>query len=165
MRTVCPRCGKDDTSFFSDTVFETNGIYCENCKKDFGVITKNEKRKNLTSFLYIKKEDGVEKEITFDSRWKKIHVSIKKDDDFLLKEEYPLELQDFISLSDIILYKCYLLDFPTEENVEDYNIYILSTVDNDQYSFKYRDITPIYCRVLDEIFYPFFNRKGKDENI
>ena len=90
---------------------------------------------------------------------------IKKDDDFLLKEEYPLELQDFISLSDIILYKCYLLDFPTEENVEDYNIYILSTVDNDQYSFKYRDITPIYCRVLDEIFYPFFNRKEKDENI
>ena len=51
MRVVCPRCGKDDTSFFSDTVFETNGIYCENCKKDFGEIAKNEKRKNLTSLL------------------------------------------------------------------------------------------------------------------
>ena len=57
--TICPKCGKENTSLFSDTVDKTHGYHCDDCNIDFGVDDgkKINNYESLLSEFYYKKID------------------------------------------------------------------------------------------------------------
>lgn len=170
MSITCPRCGKNNTSLFSDSVLKSTGFFCEDCKKDFGVNTEGElqlKEENLLEFYY--------KRVTSDGITYRIHIqdydgkvlmtpSIVKD-----KMLTPFESVDFSDMweqfKSLLFEKIFLLDWnPSLTGFGD-------GVDSYEVELKYKDkkypdvlftgtnLFPPYLIVLDQMFMEIFESK------
>lgn len=57
--TICPKCGKENTSTFVDTKDQTHGYHCDDCNEDFGVDDgkKLKRYEDLFTEFFFKKKD------------------------------------------------------------------------------------------------------------
>lgn len=57
--TICPKCGKENTSSFVDTKDQTHGFHCDDCNQDFGVDDgkKIKKYEDLFSEFFFRKKE------------------------------------------------------------------------------------------------------------
>jgi DNA-directed RNA polymerase subunit RPC12/RpoP len=169
MSTICPRCGKENTSMFSDSVYKTHGFFCEDCKKDFFVDdgkTIAEHEKHLTDFFYQHtNKDGVTYRIYIQQVGNKVTLApsmIKN------KMMIPYEKMDITPMWDelkrVLFEKMFILDwdkqltgFLTGKNDESYKIemkYSLAVYPD--VSYEGRNKFPPYFKVLEQLFANFF---------
>jgi hypothetical protein len=167
MSVICPRCGKDNTIPFSDSVYHTHGFECQDCKKDFGVDdgTKlKEWEQELLSLEYEREDKDHTKKI--------IEITIAEDKVTLTpsiiypdKMKQPIESQDITPMKDnllqLIFEKLYVLDwnrinvgFVTGKD-ETFELR-LNFKTKPEISYSGTNRFPPYLKVLDQLFSSFF---------
>lgn len=169
MNIICPHCGKDHTTPFSDSVFHTTGYECEDCKKDFGVDdgkTLKEYEDSLISFEYERTlKDQTKKKIVVSRNEKTNKVTISPSIVYPNKMMQPVEAMDLTSsfemLKNIIFEKIYILDW--DRNLtglllgkdESYSI-VMKFTSKDEIRLIGTNKFPPYLVVLDQLFSSFF---------
>lgn len=162
MNIICPKCGKDDTVPFSDSVYKTTGFECHNCKKDFGVddghVTQSHEDK-LCFFLFnYQKEDGS----IFNIKIEKIKTgkvlltpTITLPDKRIQPYE-PIDFTDsFMALVKTLFEKTFILDWPKNkvgDLKESYKIEMKYTNEYPDTTFEGKGYLPPYFKALDYIF-------------
>lgn len=167
MSINCPRCGKEDTIPFSDTVLKTHGFECQTCHKDFGVddghtFSQYEEELLLLEYERIGK-DKTKKSITIefldDKTWITPQIVYSN------KMLQPIEKQEITPMAEsfkkLLFEQLYILDWNR------INLGLITGSDESftlKLKFKHKDsITfsgtnrfPPYLVVLDQLFEGFF---------
>lgn len=169
MSIICPHCGKENTSAFSDTVYHTHGYFCEDCHKDFAVDdgkTLLDHEKNLTDFFY----QHTDKEgVTYGIYIQKVGDRVTMAPSLVQnKMMTPYEKLDITpmweELKRVLFEKMFILDwdreltgFLTGTNDESYKIemkYALSLYPDATYQGTNK--FPPYFKALQQLFSGFF---------
>ena len=159
---ICPYCGKENVSVFSDSVFHNHGFHCEDCDKDFGVndgsnLLSLEQDLKACYFKKIEKDDH------------KIVEIQKKEDGIIL---YPTRFKEqksfaykkvnienlFSTFKKVIFENFFILDWPNSEVIDeskDYYQVILEFNHHETITIQNNDFPP-YLAGLDKLFLPFF---------
>lgn len=169
MKIICPRCGKDNTIPFSDSVLHTTGFECQDCHQDFGV----DDGKNIEDHIRYTNEfiftHKTKDQFTYQVTILKIadKATLKMTKIYPDKKIQPYEPIDFTKeyngFVQMLYRQLYILDWPIEnsgfvtDNNEEFEItiaYTLHAFDD----FKIHGINqfPIYFKVLDTIFSSLF---------
>ena len=167
MSVICPRCGKENTVPFSDSVYHTHGFECEDCKKDFGVDDGKklkEKEDNLLSFSYERKHsNGEENRVLIEEKDGKVLLepSVLHANKML----EPIEPQDISDmwpkLKTLIFEQLYILDWDKTlvgfitPNEESYRL-VLTFKDKEEITYTGENKFPPYLKALDHLFGYFF---------
>ncbi len=115
--TICPKCGKENTSSFVDTKDNTHGFHCDDCNLDFGVDDGKKLKKYedlLVEFFYRKKEkDNTIKEVlikkTNDSKFDLILTVIKNNQKTVSE---PIDFSSYIDQFKKLLFEnLFILDW------------------------------------------------------
>lgn len=165
MSVICPKCGKDDITFFSDTIFKTTGIHCNSCNCDFAVDLQDKSLikhyiDNLIS-VHLVNIDDKDNYKTFLFKENKLFILEVKNGKQIT--DLLVDLQDnynvFINL---LFYKLYILDFPdsntTSDNDDHFIKLELSFNDINNILYRYHNYKPVYFIVLDELLSPFLEK-------
>lgn len=166
MNIICPKCGKDDVTFFSDSVFKTVGIHCVSCNCDFAVDLQDKSLikhyiDSFTSFSLLNMKDKENYE-SYLLKENKLYIFVLKENKVITDLQIILhdEYDAFISL---LFYKLYILDFPDSNSVSDQDndfIKIKLVFNNmDNIVYRYHDYKPVYLPVLEKILSPFLEIK------
>lgn len=176
MNIICPRCGKDHTIPFSDSVYKTTGFECEDCHQDFGVNDGKtlEDRIRFTNELLFSYTD--KKQDTYKVEILKINekATLKMTKIFKNKMVQPYTPIDFSNeyqgFVEMLYRQLFILDWPREnvgfvtEDAESFEVIIRYTL------HAYDDVTitgvnqfPVYFKVLDTLFSSLFLEEGQDE--
>lgn len=167
MSVICPRCGKDNISYFHDTVFKTIGAHCESCNHDFNVDSEDGSLLNncistFSSFYYLNKKDEANyKEVCFNSDGIITLIENKEKKEIF---DTTLNIKDYLDTLLLVLFKkVYILDFPAsnikKEEKLDYIKIELNFKDNKKVSYHYFKLEPPYLHVIDELFKPLFMKE------
>ncbi len=169
MSVICPRCGKENTIPFSDSVYHTHGYECEDCKKDFAVDDGKkikEWENDLLSFEYERVyKNQTKKRILIQVDEKENKVMLTPSIVYPDKKLQPIESQDltafYPSLKVLLFEKLFILDW-NRINVG----LILGQDESFSIKMKFRtkpEITfsgtnrfPPYFKVLEDLFAFFF---------
>lgn len=169
MNVICPRCGKTNTTPFSDSVFHTHGYECADCKKDFGVDDGKslaEWEDELISLEYERvSKDQTKKKLILKKDEKTGKAIITPSIIYPDKMMQPIEPQDvtqsFDMLKKLIFEKIYILDW-NRINVglvlgKDESFMVrLKFSSKPEISFSGTNKFPPYLVVLDQLFASFF---------
>ncbi len=169
MNVICPRCGKENTTPFSDTVFHTHGYECADCKKDFGVDdgkTFSEWEKELNYFEYERvHKDKTKKKLVIAMDEKTGHVMLSPTIVYPNRMMQPIEPQDitesFDVLKQLIFEKLFILDWDRISvglllgQDESYSIRMKFT-SKPEISYSGTNRFPPYLKVLEQLFSSFF---------
>lgn len=168
MSEVCPKCGSENVTPFSDSVYKTHGFECENCHHDFGVDDGkmlDEKISSLISIYYERKgKDGVSKRIEIKEENKKVTVtpSILYPNKYLqpiTPQELPVDV--FTQFKSILVKNIFILDWNEENNglltLPDETFKVILTFNNNETkTIKGVNKFPPYLVVLDQIVSSFY---------
>lgn len=160
---ICPKCGKSNVSSFYDTVFKTQGYYCQDCNLDFAVNDENhslEKKLNKIKSIYFLFQDNKEnfKEVIIENNQNKILIINEKKNNKLLKHDIININDEYTKLIDVIFKQFFLLDFPiykTYDNKINYTSIIINFIDEKKV-FNYNQNKPYYVDLIKTIFLSFF---------
>lgn len=159
---ICPYCGKEKVSVFSDSVFHTRGFHCEDCDKDFGVNdgkTIQSLEQDLKACCFKKNEKDDHKT-----------VEIRKTDEGIIL--YPTRFKEqksfsykkvnieglFDTFKKVIFENFFILDWPSIQEVDrtkDYYQIVLEFYNHDTIIIQNNQFPP-YLAGFDKLFLPFF---------
>ena len=167
MSVICPKCGKENTAMFSDSVYKTHGYECQDCHKDFGVDDGHSIAEYIDELTVLDYE-----RISKDKTKKSIKIELLADKVIMTpailypnKMIQPIEKQDITpmgdALKDLLFNKIFILDWNR------INIGLMTGNDESfsiKLTFKTKDPIllsgtnrfPPYLKVLDQLFEGFF---------
>ncbi|MFA6586494.1 MAG: hypothetical protein WCR16_04255 [Bacilli bacterium] len=161
MNTLCPKCGKDNTSTFVDTKLKTHGFFCEDCKKDFGVddgTALKKKEEDLLSFTYDRSHDGEKKTFRLVRDAGKATLTIETEKDKKRDVYEPIDFTPYVdSFLSLLFEKLFVLDWPETTNGflvgKDPDTCTLTLLFKDKSSVRKSGFVrlPVYSKALDEI--------------
>ena len=168
MNVICPRCGKDNTVPFSDSVYHTSGFECQDCHHDFGVDdgkTLKEWEDELTSFTYEKTTKGGDKRTIKIAPNDKGQIMITPSILYSNKMLQPIAPQDMTPLWEylkkLFFEKIYILDW-NRTNVgfitgkdETFSVH-MTFATKQPITITGTNLFPPYLKILDQLFDPFF---------
>lgn len=160
---ICPKCGKTNVSSFYDTVFKTQGYYCQDCKLDFAVDDENhsldKKIEKIKSFSFLFKDNDENfKEIIIENNKDKILIINETKDNQPIKHDIININDEYTKLIEVIYKQFFLLDFPVYKNYDNkinYTSIIINFID-EKVEFNYNENKPYYVDLIKAIFSSFF---------
>lgn len=167
MSVICPKCGNDDVSPFSDIEFHTHGFECHTCKEDFGVDdgkTIKEFEDDLISLQYQKiDKDQTKKRLIIEEE--NSEYFIKPSIIYPNKLLQPIEPQNidelWETLKTILFEKLFVLDWNNNLSGlmlgkdESFSL-ILTFKTKGTLTYTGTNKFPPYLTVLEQLFAPFF---------
>lgn len=160
MSIICPKCGKEDISYFHDTVYKTIGMHCESCNSDFNVDSEDHTLLNsyissFISFSYLNRTD-LNNYTLFTLTNNHIIKVEKVIGGMKTYKEFNLEEKLYNSLLDFLIKKIYILDFPfsniDKEEESDYINIKIEFENKPIIDYKYFKFNPPYIKVMNTLF-------------
>lgn len=167
MNVICPKCGKENTVPFSDSVFKQTGFECEDCKSDFGVddgiILHNHIQ--LLNYFYFTHtlKTGVTENITIQKEDNKVVLKLEKVENKILQPYESVDFtNDFENFKSLLFEKLFILDW-NKTNIglkvdsdESFKIILKYEKEYEDYIISGINKLPPYFKILDMIFSTLF---------